>query len=112
MGNCPETTSFTRLSLQMLRPAAFCVFANLQASLLAALSSPCTPASSFLLLPGCLRARRIQRLLLYIEPAPKVLVASDDFVSEPARLMHLCFSVKLRSFGGLEPWIFLSKHLK
>ena len=39
------------------------------------------PASSFLL----------QRVPFCIEPAPKVSVAPDDFVSETAWLMHLCF---------------------
>ena len=55
------------------------------------ISSPYTPASSFLL-PGCLKARRrIQRLPLCTEPAPKCSVASENFVSEPTWLMHLCF---------------------
>ena len=77
-----QTTSMTRLSLQM----CFCKFSGV---IIGRVSSPCRPASTFLL-PGCLKARRIQRLPLCTEPAPKVSVAPDNFVSELAWLMHLC----------------------
>ena len=94
LGWCTEklskATSLMGLSLQMWQSAAFCVFSNLQASSLATFSSPGMPASSFLL-PGRFQARRLQRVPFCIEPAPKVSVASDDFVSETAWLMHLCF---------------------
>ena len=88
--NCPKPGPWRGSPCRCCSRLLFCVFANLKASSLTAFSSPCTPASSFLL-PGCSRARRLQRLPLCIEPAPNVYVASGDFVSETAWLMHLCF---------------------
>ena len=77
--NCPKPSPWRGSPCRCCSRLRFVILRLFRRNhLLATFSSPCTHASSFLL-PGCLRARRIERLPLCIEPEPKVSVPSGSF---------------------------------